>query len=70
MKTATLTEKLTAVASEAFENGMVRVEERIGVLWLVCTNDNGDKRTISSVGLPKEGVRRLTATIKSIASQH
>lgn len=69
MTTIELEQRLTQVAADAFENGSLFVYGREGVLWLAARV--GEKyRTMRAVGIPKQGIPRLTAEVRRIASEH
>lgn len=72
MTTAELITRLTDVA-RGLEFGSPRVVENDGVLSLRATVASGVyapvERHVGYIGLPKEGVRRLTAELKKLAGE-
>ena len=76
MKTSDLIQRLNHAAREAFESSSVEVEFRDGVLWLVRVGAPHDypiganRRSLAPVGLPKSGIRRLVAEIRTIAERY
>ncbi len=63
-----LATKLTAVAVAAFNNPRIFVYARLGVLWIAERRLEGSY-TFDSVGVPRQGIRRLTAEVQRIATE-
>jgi hypothetical protein len=68
MTTTDYEARLTAAAQTAFENGAVFVYARSGVLWLAERRGTGF-HTFAAVGIPRQGIRRLLASLGRMASE-
>lgn len=75
MKMREMTDRLDGAVRDAFENGQMGIRLVDGVFWIVRTislaSENGrkDHMKVRAVGLPKEGLKRLTASVERIASE-
>jgi hypothetical protein len=63
-----LAKKLTRAAVTAFSNPMIFVYEKVGVFWL-AERTAESFYTFDSVGIPKAGIRKLTAEVQRIAAE-